>query len=800
MGIGGFSPTGPALRVSLTLALAAAAVCLPNTSAARDAAIAIPATTLDVALLTLARESGVEIISTEPGLRTIRTLPIQGTMSVRAALDKLLGGTGYRAQPTGGGFRIVRAASPKPPRAPRTAAPPAPPAPPAISGPDIIVTASKQPVSLLRYPGSLTVFGALPTVPSQPVGNLSDMAEALPLLQSTQLGAGRNKVFIRGVADSSFNGSTQSPTSVYLDDVQINYSGPDPGLRLYDMRSMEILEGPQGTLYGSGAIGGVIRLTSNPVDLAKTGASMAVGAAITAGGDPGFDAAGMINLPIIADRLGVRAVGYAIRDGGYIDDLGRGQRRINRSDTFGGRLAIRLDPGDGWRIEASGAGQQIDTRDSQYAESAEGPLARRSRIAQPFDNRLLFGRVVISKDWDSGLRFISASGIVGYRSTDRFDATPRAGPGNVPAMPTIYTANRSKLLLSQEARLSRSAHNGDSWVAGFTLISDRDILTRSLGSPGNDLEIIGVTNVTKAASAFGEATIVILPGLSVTGGVRATIARTDGNPSSTPRSTNFVKGRLTRRIDPTVALSWRIAREIAVFARLQSGYRTGGLAVAPGVGRVADYQSDEIRVGEIGLRKLRTGTTGLSLSTSLSFARWRNIQADLINRRGAPYTDNIGDAKIATIEANADWAPIDGLHVTGSFLFTDNTVSGPVADLSQRNNRRLPETPPFAAHGGVSYEWRIGGVRPQIGFTADYSGRSVLGTGDLFDVSQGKYWLFGLSGNLRWQKVDVSLAVDNITNSTGNRFAFGNPFSLSYRDQTTPLTPLRVRLGAAIAW
>jgi iron complex outermembrane receptor protein len=795
-GNGGFCRAISARGVSLALALATATVCYPSPAFARDAPITIPATTLDVALITLAREIGVEIISIEPGLRSVRTRPIRGTMSVRAALDRLLEGTGYGALASAGGYRVVRMALVKERLRPKPIIPPNPP----LLGPDIVVTASKQQISLLRYPGSLTVIGALPIIPSQSAGNISDLAETLPLLQSTQLGAGRNKVFIRGVADSSFNGSTQSPTSIYLDDVQLNYSGPDPGLRLYDIRSVEILEGAQGTLYGAGAIGGVIRLSSNPPELSKAGGSFAGGTTVTVRSAPGFDVAGMINLPIVTGRLALRAVGYGIRDGGYIADVGRGRTQINRSDTTGGRLALRFDPGDGWRIEASGAGQRIDTRDAQYAETAEMPLARRSRIAQPFDNNLLFGRVVLSKDWDSGLRLFASGGIVGYRSTDRFDATPRAGAGGAPAMPTVYTADRHKLLLSQETRLSRSLHNGDSWVVGFTLVSDRDILSRSLGSPGNDLEIIGVTNVTTAASAFGEATTTVLPSLSLTGGLRLTVARTDGNPSSTPRSANFVPGRSTRRIDPTLALSWQVAPRFALFARLQSGYRTGGLAVAPGVGRVADYQSDEIRVGEIGLRKLRNGPTGLALSSSLSMARWRNIQADLINRRGQPYTANIGDARIETVEGNIDWIPVAGLRATGSFLFTKNRVSGPIAALSKRDNRRLPETPPLALHGSIAYQWRAGQIVPQIGLTLDYVGRSVLGTGDLFDVSQGKYGVMGLSVSLRWRRIDFSLSAENLTNATANRFAFGNPFSLSYRDQATPLRPRSFRTGIGVTW
>jgi len=742
----------------------------------------------------LAREAGVEITSTEPGLRSIRTEPVLGRMSVRKALDRLLGDTAYRAIAITGGYRVVRAPARVTPRKTRAAVTSQPSSP----QPDIIVTASKQRVSLLRYPGSLMVTEAEQSPPSA-AGTMTDLAPGIPILQSTQLGAGRNKVFIRGIADSSFSGTTQSPTSIYLDDVQLTYSGPDPGLRLYDMRRIEILEGAQGTLYGSGAIGGVIRLTSNPVNLSGIAGAVSSGVTVTQGGSTGFDVAGMINLPILKDRIGIRAVAYDVHEGGYLDDSRRGLRNVNRGDTAGGRLAARIDPGAGWRIEASGAGQWIDTRDGQYAESAGGPLTRRSRIAQPFDNRLLFGRLTVSREWDSGLRFFSATGIVGYQSTDQFDATPRRPAGSV-SPPVMYIANRDKWLLSQEARLSRSLPNGNSWVAGFTLARDQDILSRAVGSPGNSFDIIGVTNVTKAASLFGEATIALLPNLSVTAGGRATVARTDGDPSSAPQSANFVKGRLSRRFDPTLAFSLQVAPHFAVFTRFQTGYRTGGLAVATGMGRVADYRSDAITVGEIGMRKLRDGPTGLAFSGSLSMARWSNIQADLINRRGQPYTDNIGNARIEAAEGMLDWVPVAGFRAEASFLLTANEVSGPIADQSTRNNRRLPETPPFAGHWGLSYEWATRKVAPRIGLSADYVGRSVLGTGDLLDVSQGNYWLLGLSAGVRHGRIRVDLAVDNLTNSTASRFAYGNPFSLTYRDQTTPLRPRNARLGVGFGW
>lgn len=377
---------------ALLVALAAPAAAKPAVT------LSLPASTLDRSLVALSQATGVDITSTEPSLHETRTRALAGRLTVRAALDRLLAGTRYRvARGAGGGYRIVaapgRAARPRPIQAP-----------PSTSPGEVVVTGSKQRISLLRYPGSLTLVGDTPVLPSGAIPALSDLGRVLPVMQSTQLGPGRNKVFIRGIADSSFNGTTLSTVSVYLDDVQLSASGPDPGLRLYDLRSVEVMEGPQGTLYGAGSIGGVVRLTSNPPDLTTVAASVGAGATLLRSGTPGGDLAAMLNLPIIADRLAVRGVGYVVHDGGYIDDRGRGAANVNRIDTAGLRLNVAAAPGHGWRIEAGGALQVTRARDGQYALTGAGPLARRTALAQPFAGDFRFARAVVEKAWDSGLR------------------------------------------------------------------------------------------------------------------------------------------------------------------------------------------------------------------------------------------------------------------------------------------------------------------------------------------------------------------------------------------------------------
>jgi outer membrane receptor protein involved in Fe transport len=789
----GLSRRKRATRASIFAALLLS--CLPGFARAADSPIAIAPTTLDAALTALARQSGADIISTEPGLKQIRVKGIAGRMPVRKALDRLLAGTGYRfIAIDANSYRIVRAPLPQAAMARHRSAP----APVEADQPDIIVTASKQAVALLRFPGSLVVSGeATPRSPANKPLDMDDVARETPILQNTEFGPGRNKIFIRGIADSSFNGSTQSTASIYFGDVQLGYSGPEPSLNLYDISRVEVLEGPQGTLYGAGAIGGIIRLTPNPVNLAKSQGSVAAGITATNGGAIGGDLSGMLNLPLLADKIGVRMVAYRSRDGGYIDDRLRRRSNINNTDTVGGRIALGIDAGDGWSVDTGGLIQRIDAADAQYAEVRYGPLTRGSILAEPFHNQVALGRAVIRKKWDNALELVSATGIVGTHASDTYDASRLPGIYT----PTVYENNNANLLLTHETRLARTISGGISWVAGIALLYDRDAQTRSIGSPGHPVDIIGVTNITKSISAFAEGTFPLSPRFSITVGGRATTARTDGEPSSRPRAEDFVRGRSTKRFDPTAAISWLIAPRLAAFARVQSGYRTGGIAVARGIGRIADFQSDSITVGEVGLRLQRHGPTGLAMSMSASFAHWSDIQADLFNRKGQPYTANIGNANIVALEGTGDWVPIRGLHASFAFLYTHNRLDGPLAQLSVLANRRLPETPPFAGNVGLSYQWAGRGESSfSLGGSVRYVGRSVLGPGDFLDVTQGRYAVVDLNGSWKWRNIDASLTIDNLTNQSDNRFSLGNPIILGTRDQTTPLRPMNVRAGVAISW
>ncbi len=775
---------------SIAVLLLLSALSAPVAASPARPQIVIGATTLDVALIDLSRQTGVDIVSTEDGLRAVRTAAISGNLPVRVALARLLAGSDYRVVAIGvSSYRIVRRHRPRN-RTRATAVPIA------EAGSDIVVTASKQRIPLVRFPGTITslfdggvAYGAARGL------DLDGVAAANPILQTTALGAGRNKVFIRGIADSSFNGATQSTASFYFGDVQLSYSGPEPALALIDIKQVEVMEGPQGTLYGAGAIGGVVRITPNPVDLDDIGGAVAGGVSATQRGPPGHDISGYLNVPVVTGQAGLRIVGYQEHDGGYVDDRGTRRTDVNGVDRVGGRAALRVEPAPGWTVDASILGQRIVAADAQYGEVALPALTRRSRLAQPYSNDIMLARGVIEKRWDNGLELLSATGVAHYTSVDTFDSSRAA-----PAPLSQYRNGQSNLLLTHETRLSRSRAGGRSWIVGIALLRDRNTQDRTLGPPGNPTEIIGVTNVSTSISLFGEATEPLTGKLSATLGLRGTQARVDGSPSVTPRAGDVVRGRQTSRVDPTIALSYLLTPRLSAYGRYQSGFRTGGLAVARGVGRVAEFTADSIGMSEVGLRLVRDRRTGIALSVAAAYAAWHAIQADLVDRRGLPYTANIGDAHIATLEATLDWVPVTGVQIDGSALFAHNKVSGVIANTSPANNRRLPDTPSLAAHGGARYSWDLGDGKARVGATIAYVGRSVLGIGDYLDVSQGRYATAGLIAGWTRKGLDLSLTLDNVTDTHANRFALGNPFSLAARDQTTPLRPRTMRLGVGFAF
>lgn len=777
-----------AIAVGLAVALPAPVLAGALASEPR-VTLAIPAGPLRQAVLAMGAQASVSIGMTDPALSGVTVRGVRGRLRVVDALTRLLAGTSATFERIDARtYRIVRR-----PVAPRSrveqqvmAQPP-----PATTGPDIVVTGSKRRTLLDDYPGSVIQVDAASLRP----GTLLHGSEALvarqPILSSTHLGPGRDKLFIRGVADSSFSGPTQATVGQYLGDVRLNYNAPDPDLALYDVASVEVLEGPQGTLYGAGSIGGIVRIEPVAPDLSRVAASVDGGVSTTAHGAVGGDAAAVVNLPIVDDRLALRTVGYTGIDGGYIADARRGLRDINRTQTSGGRLNLRYRPSDDWTVDLGVVRQDIRSRDGQYAEVGLPPLTRASSIAQPFDNDYSLASLAIRHRMGA-ITLSSATSVVSHALTTTYDASTTTG------VPIAYRERERITLLSNETRLSHAAgaNGAGGWVIGLQLLRSDDRLARDLGPPGKPAPLVGTRNVVEEGAVFGEGTLALTPRLAATGGGRLVYDRLVDEARDVPSPQEPRRTALS--VLPSVGLLWAVRPMLKLYARYQEGYRAGGLSTDGTV--TQRYRSDTVATSELGARYRGPGDT-LSASAAISFAHWENIQADLVGANGLPFIANIGTGRIIGFEARVAWRPATTLTIEGGLFANDSTLEQPAAGFTGELRPSLPNIADIVTGGSVRYAPTIAGRRVSMSGSVQYVGRSWLGVGTMLDLSQGGYadTRLGLGVPLD-RRMTLSADLTNLLDHRDNIFALGNPFGVAGGRQVTPQRPRTLRIGLSAAF
>lgn len=742
-------------------------------------------------LVIFGKQAGMSVGLTDPSLARRHSPGARGQLSNRDALRRILTGTGATFVQIDA--RTVRVLLATPPAKARPPVPRRPVEPvELIDQPEIIVTASKQETLLRDYPGTVTILGLDPDKLARDSAQWTAAIVArMPSLASTNLGPGRNKIFIRGVADSSFNGSSPATIGQYLGDVRLTYNAPDPALNLYDVGSVEVLEGPQGTLYGAGAIGGIIRLVPNPADIRDNRASASIGGVSVAHGDQGFDAAAMVNLIVIPGEVAFRAVVYAAEEPGYIDDPSRNISNINRTKSRGGRMALRLNPGDDWTVTLGGAMQNIATRDGQYALRGQPPLQRTSVIDQPFDNDYSLAYLTAGRRIGDA-QLTTTTSYVRHDVDTVYDATV-----NPMSPPRQFSEKLAIRLLSHETRLSKTSARG-SWIVGFTGLMARDRTSRALGDPVAPLPITGVRNVNSEIAAFGQYTHMLVLGLTATVGGRLSYAHSGGEVLDDTNAEADERTRSQFRFSPTLALAWKVSDRFLAYVHTQSAFRPGLLEVAPAE---ADFDAqrvepDSLSMVELGVRYGKRDRGGLSFAASVAAVRWTDIQSDLIDIAGLPYTTNIGDGRILSFEAQAGWRISKALTLEAALFLNNSRLAKPAPSFAAADERELPNIPHVGARVAASYRiWVDRHTELTLDGTARYVGESQLGIGEPLEASQGGYVNTSIGARLSRGAVGLSFDVTNLGNVRGNRFAFGNPFGIAQQNQITPLVPRRIRAG-----
>ena len=776
-----------------TAAFAALPLAVPGAAAAQVRVFDVPSGMLIQSIVSLGRQAGVTIITAEPDAARIKVPAVRRAPTLKVALETMLRGTKFEAVQMGPSTFMVRRSQDR--TLPRSKVEPSRGD---QAGPDIVVTATKQGQSLSTFAGTAYVTATdVAGVRNREGQGSQAIVDQLPVIASTGLGAGRDKLFVRGIADSSFAGPTQATIAEYLGEARVNYNAPDPSLALYDMASVELLVGPQATLYGAGSLGGVLRLVPRRPEMGRLRGDLQSSVSIDGNGRLGSDLAGVLNVPL-GGRAAARVVGYTGTSPGIVDDLQRARKAVGRSRTSGGRATVAVDLGDRWSAEVMGVHQSIDHSDARYAEGEGNPPARRSAMAQPASNAFSLAALTFRRKWGGGLELVSATAVVRNALSARYDLSSLS--------PGIWNDSRNVVTVaSHETRLSRTGKQGAGWLVGVHTMTSVDRLSTGLRSRSDDVSRLDIGTRVVDAGLFGQVTTIVSPRWSATLGMR--LSYSEVSSTSPPLASldeekfSVLRGGTLRAL-PSAALGWRPRDGVIGYIRYQRGYRVGGLSINAFLNSaqpqlpsfdVKTFQPDTLDMVEIGTRisdpnSLVTGTL------AISGTRWANIQADLFDTFG-PYTINAGTGHIYGLEASALWRVSPKLRISQA-IFVAEAALDREAGTRLLRRETLPNIPRLTARLGMDWLHPLrGDTDLNLYARSRYVGRSRLGVGPDLNIEQGDYFDTSVGAEVTRAGSSLFLGIDNLFDSRASRFALGNPFTAIAGNQRIPLAPIKLQTG-----
>jgi len=582
---------------------------------------------------------------------------------------------------------------------------------------EITVTANK-----LSAQRAIDVAGAIQAISGDALQRegatqFTDIASKIPSLQIQDLGPGDKKYVIRGI-----NSTGDATTGVYLDETVITGANANDGgglqadAGLYDLDHIEVLRGPQGTLYGASSMSGTIRFITRKPQLTQFGGYATAELSSTSHGGGNYNVNGALNLPIVDGKFAARVVGWTVNNSGYIDQIRIPAgllRGVNNDRTQGGRAELRYAPNEQFDLIASVTVQSTRSDGSSrytpagimswgaavpgLAPVAGGDLLNTDVTRSPWSDDFQIYSLTSNYRFDSGT--LTATVNQFDRKLDfNFDSTPILVHFGIP-VPAETLQPQNRRVGSTEMRYASSLSGPVNFVAGaFGQRDSNDLVvnvvkTNLLGdlagpfNPSNDDDALlhpdtGNTffgrkddRLTKAYAGFGEVTWAATDKLSFIGGARYFHETLDGAQLTThpfggfgaaPEGVQTNHDTFSKTTFKANA-SYKFGPQALLYATFSQGFRSGGLnpsnlPFASGIPR--GFGPDSLDNFELGLKgRLADGL--FEYDTAAYHINWKDIQVRLVDATQAfTYTGNAGKAHVDGVEASLTGRFIDHLTMT----------------------------------------------------------------------------------------------------------------------------------------
>lgn len=868
------------LRTSvLSVLIGSCATAVAQTSTAQYR-LDIPRQPLTSALADFAKKTGLQVArfsdTEEPGPTAN---PVAGTYTAESALDLLLAGSGYSYrfvnERTIAIVRIQPSASEPTPSKPTAPAPQAPPTfeapkptpkhpgffahlaalftvcgataapgsvcaqeaiPAANALQEIVVTAEKRESTVLKTPISLTAVSGH-DLQEQGITSFTALAQEIPGVSMKTAGPGQTEFEMRGLASSG----GESPTvGFYLDDTPVTPpAGSTNGKvvidpNLYDLNRVEVLRGPQGTLYGAGSMGGTIKLLTNQPDLHAVAASAEGIVSDTSGGSFNRGANAMLNIPLLDDKVALRLVATSQYRSGWIDRIvlqnfplepnfstqgsftpGVGTIRgnvlaapvaqnfhnVNDVREQGFRAIVLVKPLDMLSITTTAFYQRIDQGGMDLYDNPPGRLAHYQPydVAEPYSDNFDLLSTVIKFDF-AHVQLTSATSYWDRTSRQTQDGSevwqdafgePTFTPG------AAYIEIDKTRQFTQELRAASNSNGSLQWLAGGFYSKytseyepagiDQGFVTQ-YGFPTANVYTAFEPTVVLQRALFGQASYQVTDDWKLAAGVRryaygssvsATATGILGTPYGAAEAT--AKG-----VNPSVTVSFAPTGNFLAYGTAAKGFRPGGANVpvpqAPCANALAalgrteaplQFNPDSLWSYELG-EKAKLADSRLSINSSVYYEKWSGVQQQVTLTCGFFYTDNAASARAygAELEVQAKLTSAWTASLSGGITHANLTSVAPGTGFNVGD--RVQNVPNATASAALQYR---APVTPSFDFIGRVSGQYV---GNRVDATYGlnqvpSYNTEAGRAGLAGDKWSVFLFADNLTN---RQVALSNTVSL----------------------
>jgi iron complex outermembrane receptor protein len=693
---------------------------------------------------------------------------------------------------------------------------------------EVVVTAQHREQTLAEVPQSISVVSSA-TLERQAAINFQDYAQLVPSLTLTQENPGETRLVLRGIN----TGSVGSTVAVYVDDVPFGSSGSlsNGGILAgdfdtFDVQRIEVLRGPQGTLYGSNSLGGVLKFVTGTPSTQKLEVRGQAGVETTQGGEASYTGNALVNVPL-GETLAFRASGFYHKIGGYINTVGRSASNVNNAESYGGRASLLFRPTADFSIRLTGLIQNINVDSPSNFEvdpvtlqpvNALSPTVQGTRRTRfelyPELNTVHYQLYNGTLNYNLG--FATLTSVTSYAtqkqkqisdiSTNSARGTAQVVYGAAGTTNTVGLAYQNDISLdkfTQEVRLASADSDSFEWLVGGYYTHEKTrlyqeylpftIASRALIPPATTFSGLTFSKFVYAAidakyeeyAAFASGTLHLGPQFDITAGGRYS----HNNQSSTQAVIQLGGGSPVVGGSSQSVFTWSVSPRFeinshnSVYGRVAKGYRPGGPNfVPPGApaGFPTQFEADTLISYEAGYRG-ETADHAFSIDVSAFYIDWKNIlitTSTTVNGTPVGINGNGQRAQSYGVEGTVTLRPTRGLTVVGNVTYTkakllDDTVPA-VGGLNLTGGLagdQLPYSPVWNANLSADYDWAVGpDARAYIGGNIHLIADQAAGFNTAYRAAYGRrltldgYQTIDLRAGVKFDRFSFGVYVKNLTN------------------------------------